>query len=150
VRTPRPLLSALMALAATATASAQDAAPDRYAALEARIAELEARLAKYEEVAQRADALEQQVRIAQRKLEIKDEEALAAAAPSQPIVVAGEKGFALETRDKTFQLKLRGLVHADARDFLDDESLAPNADTYTLARVRPTLEGRSPVSSTSA
>jgi phosphate-selective porin OprO/OprP len=133
-------------------AAADDA--ERIAALEQRIATLEQRLeralaapvvaAADVGTAQtgngRVDALEGDLRVVQRRLEIQGEEA-AAALPNTPVVTAGEKGFSLASRDAGFQLKLRGLLQADVRDYLDDESLPASVDGTLLRRVRPTLEG---------
>ena len=152
-RKPSPyavrILATTIALALFAPAAWADGDPEaRIAALEARIAELERRLeavldaAPAPEVApQRIDALEQEIRIVGRRLDIKDEEAAATAVPAQPIVAAGEKGFAIQTRDQSYSLKLRGLLHADARDFVDEDGVPANADTFAISRVRPTIEG---------
>jgi phosphate-selective porin OprO and OprP len=146
------LLSLPIALALIAGSGAAFAASDaeRIAALEQRIAELESRLnavlaaapaaAAAPAESTRVDELEQSLRVVQRKLEIKDEETVAAL-PNTPVITAGEKGFALASRDARFNLRLRGLVHADTRDFLDDETLAPSVDGFLLRRVRPSLEG---------
>lgn len=54
---------------------------------------------------------------------------------------AGPKGFALTSEDKTFELKLRGYIQADARFFVDDSD-EKLTDTFLLRRVRPILEGK--------
>ena len=60
----------------------------------------------------------------------------------QPVVTAGESGFALRSADGSYQLKLRGYVQFDGVFFLnDDPSLQTN--TFTLRRVRPIFGGRS-------
>lgn len=146
-------LVAVSGLVVLVPAGADAGADERIAALEARIAELERRLAAIAATPAptapatatvdpaHIDALTQDVRVVQRRLDIKDEEAAATAVPTQPLAVAGEKGFALQTRDQSYSIRLRGLIHADARDFLDDEGLPPNTDTFALTRVRPILEG---------
>ncbi len=125
---------------------------ERIAALEQRIAELESKLNAVLAAAPvvttppdqtddgHVDVLEQALRVVQRKLEIKEEETLAAL-PNTPVVTASEKGFALASRDGKFNLRLRGLVHADTRDYLDDETLPGNVDGFLLRRVRPSIEG---------
>jgi len=136
----------LCALAPIAAFAQSDA--ERIAALERRVAELERLLlattanAKPADTAppQRLDQLEQDVRVVQRKLELKDEESTAALA-NTPVVTAGEKGFSLASRDGRFNLRLRGLIHADSRDYVDDETLAPGVDGFQLRRVRPIVEG---------
>lgn len=125
---------------------------ERVVALERRVAELEARLnevlaatppatveTESPDIA-RIDDLQQDLRVVQRKLEIKEEEA-AAALPNTPAVTAGEKGFALASRDNKFNIRLRGLIHADTRQFFDDETLASNTDGYLFRRVRPSIDG---------
>jgi phosphate-selective porin OprO and OprP len=148
----RRLLSLAVTLALAAGPDAAFAASDaeRIAALEQRIAELESKLSAVLAVTPaatsapadtaRVDELEQNLRVVQRKLEIKEEEAIAAL-PNTPVVTASEKGFAFASRDTRYNFKLRGLLQADVRDYLDDESLAANVDGTLLRRVRPTLEG---------
>jgi phosphate-selective porin OprO and OprP len=58
-----------------------------------------------------------------------------------PVITAGERGFSLAAPDKSFELKLSGLVQADARFFFGDDE-KPQSDTFLLRRVRPTLEGK--------
>lgn len=81
--------------------------------------------------------LDQQLRVLERKLEIKDE-AAASAARTAPVVAAGASGFSLTSGDKAFQLRISGLLHADARFYGSD---APASDTFLLRRVRPTFQG---------
>jgi phosphate-selective porin OprO and OprP len=154
-RIARPLRRAWCAaviLACAPVSGAWAASDAEVAALRQQVRDLEARLVALE-AATRASRpapattdvpdnaqLVQNVRVLQRRLEIKDEEA-AAAASTTPIVTAGEKGFSLASKDGAFAFKLRGLIHADARDFQDDETLAANVDTFLLRRVRPTIEG---------
>ena len=52
----------------------------------------------------------------------------------------GADGFALKSTDGAFQLKLRGLLHADSRWFFDSDDPTGD-DTFTLRRVRPYIEG---------
>jgi len=87
----------------------------------------------------RIDELEQKTLILERKLEIAGEEA-AAAAKKATVVTADDKGFSLAAADKSFQLRLGGLVQADARFFFGDDE-KPQPDTFLLRRVRPTLQG---------
>ena len=64
----------------------------------------------------------------------------AEAAPAPPKVRAGGDGFALESDDGAFRLRLSGYVQADGRFFPGDgESRA--ADTFLLRRARPILSG---------
>ncbi len=83
--------------------------------------------------------LEQRVRILERKLELADEQA-AEKEKSRAGVTAGADGFGLKSADGSFQLRLRALVQADGRFFLDDRQ-QPIADTFVLRRARPIFEG---------
>lgn len=91
-----------------------------------------------DELNNRIQELDQKIRVVERKLEIADETA-ATKAKETPKVSAGSSGFALAAADKSFELKLRGLIQADARFFQGDDA-KPQADTFTLRRVRPTLD----------
>jgi phosphate-selective porin OprO/OprP len=89
--------------------------------------------------------LDQKIRVIERKNEIAAEEA-AAAKKTTPVIVAGDKGFALESADKKFQFRLSGLLQADQRTFFDDDREAGATgtnltDDYLLRRVRPTFQG---------
>ncbi len=68
-------------------------------------------------------------------------EALEKKLAEAPAITAGERGFSLAAPDKSFELKLSGLVQADARFFFGDDE-KPQSDTFLLRRVRPTLEGK--------
>ena len=91
-------------------------------------------------VQQRIDELDLKVRTLERRLEVDQETKLADKAKQTATVSAGADGFALKSTDGAFQLKLRGLLHADGRYFLEDEDNT-NGDTYLLRRARPILEG---------
>ncbi len=101
--------------------------------------------------------LDQKIRVLDRKNELA-EEAAAAKKKETPVVKASEKGFGLQSADGQHEIKLRGLLQADARDFIHGKDLtqkaAPGAstagyldnteeasDTTLLRRVRPTIEG---------
>lgn len=88
---------------------------------------------------QRVDELEQQARITARKVEI-DQEAAAQRAKDGPQAIAGRDGFGLRTADNQFVLRLRGLIQVDGRSY-DSELAGTAPDTFTLRRIRPTLEG---------
>jgi phosphate-selective porin OprO/OprP len=116
VRTPLvPLLAASLAVSALAPAPA-GAATDL----------------------ERLEALEQEVALLRRKLEVKDEEE-AAKASRTPIVGAGADGFFLRSPDQSFQLKLRAYTQADGRWLLDPGQ--EGDDTFLLRRVRLSFEG---------
>jgi len=98
---------------------------------------------------QQLQDLDQKVRVLQRKLEIADEDS-AKARSENATVVAGDKGFGLKSSDGKFEVKLRGLIQADARDFQEGIKGQPSGtpvgtvnakDNFLLRRVRPTIEG---------
>lgn len=92
------------------------------------------------ELRERLDAQEQKIRILERKLELQ-EEAAKAAAPTTPVVRASpQQGFRIQSADGANVARLRGVLHVDGRYFADDFT-PETADTWTLRRVRPTLEG---------
>ncbi len=91
-------------------------------------------------VQKRLEALELKVRTLERQLEVSEEAKLADKAKQTATVSAGADGFALKSTDGAFQLKLRGLLHADSRWFLDSDNPASD-DTFTLRRARPFIEG---------
>jgi phosphate-selective porin OprO/OprP len=90
------------------------------------------------ELESRLQDIDQRARIAERKLEILEESAAAAKAAT-PVVTAGERGFNWSSADKAFVVKVRGYIHADAREYLDDPDLK-NRDTFLIRRARPVLE----------
>lgn len=88
---------------------------------------------------QEIDELAERLKVLERKLEVQNETAQAAAADT-PVVKAGPKGFSIQSKDGANVVKLRGLVQLDDRYFLDDTTAA-SADTAILRRVRPIIEG---------
>lgn len=88
---------------------------------------------------ERLNALEQEVGILKRQLEVK-QEADEAKAKTAPIVGAGADGFYLRAPDKSFEVKLRGYVQADGRFFEEGEQ-STGSDTFLMRRVRPIVEG---------
>jgi phosphate-selective porin OprO/OprP len=91
------------------------------------------------ELHQRIEELSQKLLVLERKLELQDETAQAAA-KSTPVVKASPKGFSLQSADSQNVVKLRGTLHFDGRRFTDDVT-TETSDTWLLRRVRPTLEG---------
>lgn len=92
-----------------------------------------------DEVNDRINELDQKTRILERKLEIA-EEAAAEQAKKTPTLKADGSGFAITAPDKSFEIKLRALIQADARFFFNDDSKTLD-DTFLMRRVRPTIEG---------
>ena len=81
----------------------------------------------------------QRLLILERKLEIQQEAATAAAATA-PRVTASASRFQFGSTDGSNFVRLRGTLHADARTY-GGESVPETADTFILRRVRPTVEG---------
>ena len=113
---------ALLAFAGTTTGSVAQADNDEINALREQIA-----------------ALDQKLRILERKQALKEEEA-AAAAKTAPKVTANDKGVTIASADGANTLRLRALVQGDARLFLDDGDI-PNNDALVLRRARLGAEG---------
>jgi len=92
------------------------------------------------ELGQRLDELDQRARITERKLELAQE--AAAQKPPGASVSADERGFAISSPDKAFELKLHALLQADARRvfYSDDAGLRDKVDTFLLRRVRPIVD----------
>lgn len=89
----------------------------------------------------RLNALEQEVAVLKRQLELKKEDE-AKKAVEVPIISASSKdGFSIKSPDDNFKLKIRGLLQADARIFLDDKKDTGNTDNFLVRRVRPIFEG---------
>ncbi|TNJ33657.1 porin [Arenimonas terrae] len=138
---PRHTLLSLALLAAIA-APAQAAEPLTVEDLAERLRLLEQRLGTATPAETGADpvaALDQRLRILERQLEIQQEEA-AVRATTAPVVAVGDKGLSVKTPKGDYEIRLRGLVQADHRAFLGNESPAFN-DGFLFRRIRPTLEG---------
>src|ERR1043166_4705097 len=88
-------------------------------------------------IEQRLDELEQEIWILKRQRELDQERADQKATA---VFTAGKEGFALKSADGNFELKLRGLLQADGRFFLDDED-KNGTDTFLIRKARPILEG---------
>jgi phosphate-selective porin OprO/OprP len=86
----------------------------------------------------RVERLEQQILIAERLREIWLDSVKAAQA-TQAVATAGQGGFIIRSADNAYSLRIRGLVHGDARFFLGD-SARPATSSFLLRRVRPSLE----------
>jgi phosphate-selective porin OprO/OprP len=82
--------------------------------------------------------LDQKLRALERKQELKDEAAVAAA-KKLPVVSADAGGFKFASPDKAFELRFGGTVQFDDRLFLDDG--APNRSRFILRRIRTPIQG---------
>jgi len=87
---------------------------------------------------ERLEALEQEMAVLRRKLEVEEEEEATKAART-PILGAGADGFFLRSPDSSFQLELRSYAQADSRWLLDADQ--GGDDTFLFRRVRLDLEG---------
>lgn len=92
------------------------------------------------ELEQRLAQQEQALAVLQRRLEMQ-EEAAASAQASAPQVRATASRFSLASADGSNSIRLRGVLHADARLIDGGAAVPANADTFILRRVRPTIEG---------
>ncbi len=84
--------------------------------------------------------LDQKVRILDRKNELA-EEAAESRKKETPIVNASENGFGLKSADGKHEIKLRGLVQLDYRNYDDAGNQAANVDGFDFRRIRPSIEG---------
>ncbi len=57
-----------------------------------------------------------------------------------PISQADESGFTIVSRDRAYQVRLKGLLQVDGRAFIGDSTLSP-LDTFVLRKIRPILAG---------
>jgi phosphate-selective porin OprO/OprP len=86
----------------------------------------------------RVDEVDQRTRIVERKLELLDEQAAAAKAAT-PTVSAGERGLSFRSADGAFQLKVRGVLQVDAREYLADSALSLK-DGFLVRKARPYVD----------
>ncbi len=99
-----------------------------------------------QEFIERLEQLEKRVlQLEEENAQLRGQQQVEAAQPESKektaaVLSAGAEGFSLKSADGDFQLKLRGLVHADSR-FLIDEPSDWDADTFLMRRVRPRLDG---------
>lgn len=94
-----------------------------------------------------AEELDQRIKVLERQLELQAEDA-ATKAKDATVPTANDKGFSLKKGD--YELKIKGLVQADLRYYLDDYNPTRKAapiesdrfnDTTLFRRIRPTFEG---------
>ena len=67
-------------------------------------------------------ALDQRLRVFQRNIEIEREQSDARTSAA-PRITAGREGFALQSADGNFRVRLRGYVHSDGRFYPADSGL---------------------------
>ena len=98
-----------------------------------------AETAPAEESAPTLESLDAQLRLLERKLEVKEEEEEKKRSESATLT-AGKDGFSLVSADKESSLKFKFFQHIDGRYFFDDgANRLPN--TLLIRRVRPVWEG---------
>jgi phosphate-selective porin OprO and OprP len=139
--------------AVPARAQAGQTAEEKIDRLEQRIAELERRLSaapkttgaeenrnvEAPETESKIEELDQRFRVAERKRELQQEEALAKAS-SAPVVTADSNGFSLKSANGDSQLKISGYLQTDGRFYPGDDG-GQLTDSILLRRVRPILQG---------
>src|SRR5262245_53148564 len=88
-------------------------------------------------LADRVRALEDELAVLRRQLEVKEEED-ANQASAAALVTADRSGFQIQSPDKkSFRLRLRSYAQADSRSFLERDPLgATNRETFALRRAR--------------
>jgi phosphate-selective porin OprO/OprP len=86
---------------------------------------------------EQVSALEQQLKVLSRQIELREE--AAAAAPAAPKVTISDKGLTVASADGANSIKFRGLVQLDSRLFFNDGGLVNNA--FVLRRARIITEG---------
>lgn len=133
-----PLAIALLAVAGGV--SAQAPTPEQLAE---RLRVLEQRLgipSSTDEPVPGFTALDQRLRVIERQLEIQAEDAASKAASASSVSL-NAKGLAIRSpASEGIEVKVRALVQADGRAWIDDERL-PQNDGFVLRRVQPALEG---------
>jgi phosphate-selective porin OprO/OprP len=94
--------------------------------------------ARIKELERKLEELDQKYRVLERRLEIEGE-AAAEKAKTAPSMSIGASGFNFRSSDTNFVLRIRGLLQADSRFYIDDGGNNRN-DTFILRRARPIIE----------
>ena len=87
----------------------------------------------------RLKVLEKRLELLEKRLDGRSDGRGEAPKPGSTLSV-GASGFSLRSADTNFTLRIRGLLQADSRWYLDDGGIGDN-DGFVLRRVRPILEG---------
>ena len=85
--------------------------------------------------------LDQKLKVLERNLELKDEAAVAEA-KKQPKFTIGDGRLEIASADGANSIRLRGLVQADGRFYLDETNPAGTNDSFLLRRARLIFEGK--------
>lgn len=91
------------------------------------------------ELKRQIKALADKVNVLERKDELAAEDREKAKLET-PLVKADDKGISIQSADKKYSFKLKGLLQFDSRWFLSDDAI-PTNDTFVLRRARPIFEG---------
>lgn len=85
--------------------------------------------------------LDQRLRVIERRLELQAEADAARVASTPAVTLSAAKGLSVKSPPPgDLEVKVRALVQADGRFFIDDRR-SPQNDTFLFRRVEPTLEG---------
>ena len=84
--------------------------------------------------------LDQKIRILQRQQEL-DKEAAAEKVKETPTVSTGKDGFWLRSADNDYQIRIGGVIQADARVYPSKTTPNSATDSFVMRKVRPVLEG---------
>ncbi|MCU0230424.1 MAG: OprO/OprP family phosphate-selective porin [Acidobacteria bacterium] len=91
--------------------------------------------------AQKIEDLEQRLKVLERKEELAKEEAAAKEKEASKVSI-GKDGFSARSSDGAYQLKIRGYIHVDSRNFDGTpEDVVDYTDNLILRRARLVLEG---------
>jgi len=89
---------------------------------------------------QQIDALDQKVKVLERKREL-DQDDAAAAALKKPLVKLDSSGFSFSSADTNFVIGLHGLLQFDSRTYIDQPGLKSKGSNFLLRKARPILTG---------
>jgi len=84
--------------------------------------------------------LDQKVRVLERKREM-DQDDATAAAKKQPLVKLDASGFTFSSADTNFVIGLHGLIQFDSRSFFNEPGVKQGSGGFLLRRARPILTG---------
>jgi phosphate-selective porin OprO/OprP len=88
-----------------------------------------------------AAPIEERLAIVERKQENAAEEAKAKAEKTPTLEYNGARGFYVTSPDKQYQLRTRGYVQVESRNFFDNSQASPN-NTIVLRSARPIFEAK--------
>jgi phosphate-selective porin OprO/OprP len=91
-----------------------------------------------EDLQRKIEEIDQRSRVADRKLELLDEQAKAAK-DTTAVVSASDKGFSITSSDKAYEVRVRALVQGDSRWYFANQQLSLK-DTFIISKARPFLE----------